>query len=87
MIKLQPLYIKLYQTIWVQILFINNYFKSFVNIKFNSNLQTDIINTNFSKAYSKFIHFILLKKLEGLDFKVNIYGRSQYIRFNITMSD
>ena len=70
-------------------------FSNFVNSNLNSNIQTDVIYTDFSKAFDKVNHSILMDKLKNFGFNDNLLlwfrsylvGRSQYVRFNNTLSD
>ena len=65
-------------------------FSNFVNVNFNSNLQTDVIYTDFLKAFDKVNHSILLKKnFKNLVswFRSYIIGRLQYVCLNNITSD
>ena len=47
-------------------------FSKFVNSNLNSNIQTDVIYTDFSKAFDKVNHSILMYKLKNFGFNANL---------------
>ena len=62
---------------------IEQFFCNFVYVNFNFNAQTDVIYTDFSKAFDKVNHTILLKKLHEFGFNDNmiLWFRSYLLLF------